>query len=105
VRVQWSRGANQDLLESAEWYDKEEPGTGRRFVLAIDAAIVRILAGPDSFAIINDDGVRSCPVSKFPFEVRYRIDVEIVRILIIKHERRHPESRIRCGSLVRTSSC
>ena len=66
-------------------------GHRRRFVLAIDAAIDRIVAGPDTFAIINDAGVRSCPVSKFPFEVRYRIEVDVVRILVIKHERRHPD--------------
>ncbi|GJL63828.1 MAG: hypothetical protein NPIRA04_24820 [Nitrospirales bacterium] len=59
------------------------------------AAIDRILRNLRQYHIIERD-VRRCLVHRFPYSVYFRLlDTETVRILVVRHHKRHPQVGLR----------
>jgi hypothetical protein len=69
--VVWIPEANDDLLETREWYDNIRPGLGDRFALAVEAtieAIANILCNfQPSTAVV---AARECGASPTEFSLK-----------------------------------
>jgi len=87
-----SSGANRDIKNILEYYRREaNADVAADFHSDLKAIIDRIKAWPESFPLIHDDHRRAI-LRRFPFQVVYRIQVaEQVRILAIRHHKRHPD--------------
>jgi toxin ParE1/3/4 len=90
MRIVYHPEAEAELIESARFYDRRIPGLGRRFLLEIDKSIERILANPTKWKVVEDD-IRRFLMKKFPFSIYYRVEAEVIRILVFKHHSRHPD--------------
>ncbi len=90
MRLIYHPGAEAEMLEAVQFYERRMPGLGDRFLRAFDAAIAEILIEPERWPIIEGD-LRRRLIRQFPFGVYYRVEGDDLRILVVKHHSRHPE--------------
>lgn len=81
--------ADRELNDAADYYDSESPGLGMLFLDLVDAGYQRILEKPHSATEV-DSGIRRLVLAKFPFNLIYEIDGDVILILAVAHQRRRP---------------
>ncbi len=81
--------AEQELNDSAQYYDGEEPGLGAAFIADVRRCTDAILEYPEAGPIIRG-GVRRRLCQKFRYGVLYSIRPGTVRVLAVVNLRRHP---------------
>ena len=64
--VIFTQAAGAELIEAQGWYENEDPGLGRRFRQAVDAAIERMSDGPGQFPVVYKN-VRRALLRRFPY--------------------------------------
>jgi plasmid stabilization system protein ParE len=90
VRAEYHPRTASDLNSAVSHYNDLRQGLGDELRSEVYAAIDRILANPRQFAVVERD-VRRCFVRRFPYSILFRlVDEGVVRILAIRHHRRHP---------------
>jgi plasmid stabilization system protein ParE len=62
---------------------------GDRFFSELEAALARIAENPTRFAEIQV-GLRRAPLAVFPYHVLFRVTPTHVRVLVLRHDKRHP---------------
>lgn len=88
--------AEADLAEAWSWYEAQQPGLGDRFMNAIRAALDMVAQWPNSGTPATDDPdgeivERRTTTSGFPYALRYRTIDEMIVVMVIYHQRRHPD--------------
>ena len=84
--------AKKDIHDAAHWYNKNQPGLGKRFTGEVRRKVSFIVRNPKAYAKKYDD-VRTAVLNTFPFLVHYTID-EIKNIIVISailHTSRNPD--------------
>lgn len=81
--------AAADLLETFYWYEEQRHGLGATFRQRADDVLSAIAENPLARARIYRS-VRSSRIHGFPYRVIYLVDRDIVKVLAIVHDRRHP---------------
>ena len=89
--------AEDDLVAAWSWYEERVPGLGDRFIEAARAAIDAASEWPGSGApILHDDQgavvERRSPTAGFPYAIRYRVIDDVVVVMAVHHQRRHPDA-------------
>lgn len=95
-KFKFSSLAQQELEESAEWYEEQSPGLGERFANIIYSAANAI--SEDPFAYPSKKlNLREFVIDKFPYIIIYKyIEKEnAVNILHIFHTSRNPKHKYR----------
>ncbi len=87
MRVTWHPQAEEELIESARFYDQRVAGLGADFLDAVDATIDQIASDPQRFQIV-EHGIQRCRMKRFPYCVYFRYVSSGIRILIVKHHSR-----------------
>jgi plasmid stabilization system protein ParE len=78
-----------DYREASDHYEGISSDLQRQFRTEALSALDRILANPSLYAEVQ--GIRRALLKRFPYSVVYRIvDANTVRVLVIRHHRRHP---------------
>ena len=90
MQVTYHPEAEQELRESARFYESRLAGLCDEFLDAVNAAVHSILADPERFPVVEDD-IRRCRVKRFPFCIYFRFKTDAIRILVVKHHSRHPD--------------
>jgi len=81
--------AEQEMLEAAQYYERQSKGLGSSFLLEIQDAIDDIANSPETWPITRYD-IRHRSIKRFPYRVLYRIDIDEIVVVAIMHLRRHP---------------
>ncbi len=78
--------ARKDVRDAARWYDKQQPGLGRRFTHAIRRKLVLIGENPYQYAV-RYRKTRTALLWRFPFMIHFDVDAQqrIVVILGVWH--------------------
>ena len=91
MRVEFHPETVSDLNDAADYYFEIRPELAENFRSEIYETIERIKHDPSLHRPIRED-IRRCFVHRFPFSVLYKIiEEDLIRILVIRHHRRHPE--------------
>ena len=90
MRLIYHPAAEAELVQAARFYEERVPSLGADFLDRIDLGINSIKSDPLRNRIIESD-IRRYPLPRFPFAIYYRILPDHLRILAIKHHRRHPD--------------
>ena len=90
MRVTWHPQAEEELIESARFYDQRVTGLGAEFLEAVDATIDQIVSDPQRFPIV-EHYIQRCRIKRFPYCVYFRYLSGGIRILIVKHHSRDPD--------------
>jgi hypothetical protein len=100
MEVVYHPKADDEVLDSARFYERRSKGLGWRFLRAVQEAEARILRSPYAFAFL-DDPIRKCMLAGFPFSLLFRIDGEGLFVVAVAHQRRRPgywRRRLRSGA-------
>lgn len=81
--------ARIELLESARYYESQQPGLGGRFLETVADAINRIQAHPGMYRRIFDTW-HQCRIPRFPFGIIYRVRDRRIEIIAVMHLHRKP---------------
>ena len=82
--------AEAELREALEYYAGQRPGLDGEFRREFEAALERIRENPLIYAVEDADGVRYCPLRRFPYTLVY-VDLEdCVWVAAVAHQRRRP---------------
>ena len=73
--------AVRDIKETAFWYNKKQPGLGKKFTAAIREKVNIISKTPEIFAIKYQNS-RTAMLTSFPYLVHYAVDSNINAVII-----------------------
>jgi plasmid stabilization system protein ParE len=90
MRLIYHPDAEAEVVEAVQVFERKAPGLGDRFLREFDAAIIEIQKAPGRWRIV-EDGLRRFLMQHFPYGIYYRAEGENLRILVVKHHRRHPD--------------
>jgi plasmid stabilization system protein ParE len=82
--------ARRDLLEAALYYDRRVEGLGKDFFAEVQRVLERVLDHPESAPELRQ-GVRMARVSRFPYNVLYRMQGDDLLVLAVSHQSRKPD--------------
>jgi plasmid stabilization system protein ParE len=81
--------AEDEVLESARFYERRGKGLGWRFLRAVEEAERRVVNSPHAFPFL-DDPIRKCVLRGFPFSLLFRIEDEALFVVAVAHQHRRP---------------
>ena len=81
--------AGAQVLEAMLWYENHRQGLGDELYLCFEEAIQIICRNP--FYENRYKGLRIYNIHRFPYQIVYKIEVEMVIILAFFHARRDPK--------------
>lgn len=82
--------AEAGLIEAARFYQRKSPGLGDRSLREFDAGITAIRDAPERWGIMEGD-IRRDLMDRFPYGIYYRVEGDVLRILVVTHHKRHPD--------------
>ena len=82
----------KDIRDAASWYDKQQPGLGRRFTHAIRNKLVLIGENPYLYAV-RYKKTRTALVWRFPFMIHFHINAQqkMVVVMGVWHTSQDPD--------------
>jgi toxin ParE1/3/4 len=89
MRVEYHPLTVSDLNDAVAYYNSQRTGLGEALRSEVLAAIERIRANPALYAVVEQE-IRRSFVHRFPYSILFRSRGETIRILVIRHHRRHP---------------
>ncbi len=90
MKVTLHPAAEQDIHDAAVFYEREgSPLVAARFVAEFRRLAVLLTQQPD-IGSARGAGRRGFSMSVFPYTVIYRASAEEIKILVVKHDRKHP---------------
>ena len=88
-RLKFSGRAVREIGEAYDWYEAQSQGLGSEFELAFELQLKRIeqvpLLYPETLP-----GVRRTLLPRFPYGVFYAVRGDLVHVLAVMHNARHP---------------
>ncbi|MCY7315417.1 MAG: type II toxin-antitoxin system RelE/ParE family toxin [Rubrivivax sp.] len=85
------RLASDDLAEAVRFYRYEAGAGVAQRSLAEFERVAKLLEQHAGSGTPTADGRKVHPLTDFPYSIIYRRDVSGLRILVVRHQRRHPE--------------
>jgi toxin ParE1/3/4 len=89
--VIFNRLATKEFRDAREWYGLRSQIASANFVLAVDAAVQRIIVDYESLSTVEKN-FRRVPVEKYPYNLIFypRTESEF-RVVAVAHAKRRPE--------------
>jgi toxin ParE1/3/4 len=90
MKVALHPAAERDIQEAAAFYEREgSPIVAARFVAEFKRLAALLLEHPE-IGSPRANGRRGFSMSVFPYTVVYRVNGDVVRILVLKHDSKRP---------------
>ncbi len=83
--------AREDIREAAIWYNRQQDGLGKRFIVEVREMVLHIRRNPKA-SNVRYSNIRTAVLSVFPFMVHYYIEENAKTIIVaaILHTSRDP---------------
>ena len=88
LKIFISEIAEEDLLETAMWYEKQKQGLGEQFIVNFESCLSIIERNPKQF-VARFKKFRRVLLSRFPYAVYYKILSDKVEVVGVFHQRRN----------------
>ncbi|HEX9698717.1 MAG TPA: type II toxin-antitoxin system RelE/ParE family toxin [Acidobacteriota bacterium] len=86
------RAASEEFAAAVAWYEEQRPGLGADFFDEVGETTARILAYPEIGTPISPDKrTRRLLVSRFPYQVVYRLRDNEIIVVAVAHLNRRPD--------------
>jgi len=82
--------AGLDLIETRDWYERQQLGLGEAFANSVDETLDRIEAMPQMYAVVFRV-MRRVKLRRFPYLVYYRVSSELIEVIAVLHGSRDPK--------------
>ena len=88
MRVRFHPDARAELREARRWYYDRSPLSAVAFAHVVDDAVSRIVESPTQYPLA-EHRTRKLVLQRFPFNIFYLSDTEIVSVAVA-HQKRRP---------------
>ena len=85
-----NRSIPKDLQEAIDYYDRVSEIKGDQFFEEFLSTVKEISKNPLRFPSFQETGLRKARLQSFHFHVLYRVKPHSFRILVLRHDSRHP---------------
>jgi toxin ParE1/3/4 len=86
-----SSQAEAEVVQAAQWYERERAGLGGDFLAEADVTLRRIASGPLQFPCVRRaPEVRRALLARFPYHVWFYLEADGVRVFAVLHAKRDP---------------
>ncbi len=82
--------AKIDVIQISEWYELRTPGTGERFLNALDEKFEAICNNPEIHRVVTESGIRKSKLEQWPYQVFFACGAALIEVLAIIHTSRNP---------------
>jgi len=89
MRLSFHPQVQKDINSALRYYDAESSTLGDRFFAELTAAFDAVLQNPHR-GHDSDRNTKRFNLPSFPFHFNYRILPGLIRVLVVKHHKRHP---------------
>jgi plasmid stabilization system protein ParE len=76
--------AHNDIQNVSEWYEEQQKGLGKRFMISVKDCINLIVKNPFAFAEFFSQ-IRKANTKKFPYSLYYIIEENVAIIFAVIH--------------------
>jgi len=81
--------AEIEIIEARDWYERESPGLGHRFIDELEHQLERIATHPEQFPRVLED-VKRAKLRIFPYGVFFRDQGDRIFVISCFHASRDP---------------
>lgn len=89
MRIERHCAAQREVVEATRYYAAAAPHLTGQFVAEFDEAVLRSAAHPNAWPPVGG-GLRRCLLTKFPYQIIYRVEGEVIRIYAVAHAKQRP---------------
>ena len=92
-RIRLTGDASAELAEAIRWYEERQSGLGGELLDAIQATLSLVAKRPEigrSLPGTRRTDVKRLLVPRFPYQIVYRSDAEMIIIVAVAHLKRRP---------------
>ena len=89
MKIEALEVARQEFDEAFEYYEARQRGLGEDLRKAVREQVQKIASHPDAWILIRP-GIRKCLGSRFPYDVIYQKQDEVILVLALAHRKRRP---------------
>lgn len=80
-----------EVDEAVRWYEEQSPGLGDDFYAKFSEAVAQVAGHSVGFAFwFRSQTIRRVKLKRFPYDLLFEIRPDAVRIVCLRHEKRHP---------------
>jgi plasmid stabilization system protein ParE len=90
MEVRYHPAVRQDLLEAARKYHEVSLRLADEFAAEFKGVIAKAAENPLRFHP-TDRGFRRANLKRFPYHFLYDVQPNFIRVLIVRHHKRHPD--------------
>ncbi len=92
MRLEFQPAVQKDFNDALDYYEREAGiYVGNRFEAEFRSAIIAVKAGPTRFPYYQQSPLfRRVRLKNFPYLTVYREKSDVIRVTLLKKERRHP---------------
>ena len=95
MKIEYHPAIEGELKEIIDYYNKHSSGLGKDFLSEFERQIFKISSMPTRWGVVEDD-IRRSLIKRFPYVIYFRlVENNILRVLVVKHQRRHPNYGIK----------
>ena len=89
MKLTYHIAVQREVDDACAWYDERKDHLGDEFFQEVERVLAQIASNPQGFPQ-SSRGRRKAHLKRFPYTIFYRIHTDRVRILTIRHDKRHP---------------
>lgn len=90
MRLYFSKIARDELREAKAYYNHLHKGLGDQLQIEAHAASQSIADNPFAWQVEHGD-IRRFVLNRFPYKLLYAIEGEVVVVIAVMHQHRHPD--------------
>lgn len=87
--IRWHPEAEDELYRSVEFYEDKAGGLGLEFLDHVEQSLGIVQEYPEVGPEFTS-GIRRWLVRRFPFEVVYSVQTDVIYVLALKHQHQEP---------------
>ena len=91
MKVSFHRRVQAETDEAVSWYEDQSHGLGDDFFARVEEALSLIKSSPTHHSFwLHSKAVRRVKLKRFPYDLLYELRPGQIRVLCLRHEKRHP---------------
>ena len=87
MKIEFLRGAAEDLIESVEYYEMRQRGLGGKLAAEVQRVAAVLLELP-TLGERLDRIHRRIQLKRFPYGLIFRVEGDVIRVVAVAHRRR-----------------